>query len=183
MTVPALPASQSSGGTAGVSWANGVRSLLGYLRDDRPAFKGVATDGSTTPASLSTGSLADWGFGAAGVFNPAPTVNIGGWLPDAASATPEPLAVPETGIYVVTVTALFDTNTSGRRAVVVRKNGGTVSDAQMVAAPATGGGTHISVSTVEPFSAGDLLNVGVFQSSGVSLSTTAWLSAYWVVDT
>jgi hypothetical protein len=83
------------------------------------------------------------------------------------------LTAPIDGVYAISVNLEFDTNNTGNRYFVVKLNGATY-----LAAPAinaTGGGLNTGMSFVRQYklTAGDYIEVYVFQNSGGSLNIKA----------
>lgn len=87
------------------------------------------------------------------------------------STNPERLTVPSGcgGVYVISAAMEFAFNVSGRRAMLIRKNGNTVGQQEWQAN--SNDKTYMSISAIIDLDAGDYITIGVFQSSGGSLDT------------
>lgn len=186
MTVPALPSDDSAGQIWTAAKVNAIYDHLQWWRDTRPVFKGAAfgVDGSK-PESVPNNALTTFGFGAAGSFNTTPLINVGSFTVDGAEADPEPLHVPETGIYWVAAYVDFDANTTGRREIKVNLAGTAVAGLMVNISSASAGDCRVGVSGIVDITATtqDIL-LEVFQNSGAELDTGAvYLSMVWMQST
>ncbi len=92
------------------------------------------------------------------------------------------LTAPEAGLYAIGCVAAFATNTSGYRAIRIRKNG-SATLAQWNQTPVSGTWTLLEGATLIKLSAGDYVEVEVYQNSGGSLAvkTTSDLTPlFWM---
>lgn len=80
------------------------------------------------------------------------------------------LAAPITGLYVIGGHVRFAANSSGRRDVFVRVNGSTQIAVSRNSAPHATDDTYLSVATAYRLTAGDYVELCVFQNSGGSLN-------------
>ena len=168
MAVPTVPANLASGAVYPESFADDVRDLLAFLRDDRPILRVSAPN-----ASLSSGATHDLDL------SDAATYNVGGWTDT--STTYDGWNVPETGMYCVTVLATFAANATGYRAVTMSDEGASAVHIRSIAATAgTGSGTRMTATGLHYFTAGDEVGVEVIQNSGIALDISGWLMAHWV---
>ena len=179
MAVPSLPSALNAGDFVSNAWVDAVRSNQAWFLDDRPVFKGQATGASSTTVGDSTAT--EFAFGQNGSFAFAPTINVGGWSLKTIEANPESLEVPESGIYLLTGSVTWTSNSTGYRQMAVRDGGsgisglGAIQDARV--------GSWQSVSGVADLAAGDLLDFELYQSGGTGLVATVYLSAIWMQST
>ncbi|MCA9835563.1 MAG: hypothetical protein KC422_01550 [Trueperaceae bacterium] len=96
----------------------------------------------------------------------AESFDIGGFHDNATNNTR--LTVPEAGIYQINALIAWETNGTGDRLLTVLKNG-TLTQLSDTKTPVTGSSTSQSLSGMLELSAGDFLEVSVFQSSGTEL--------------
>jgi hypothetical protein len=97
------------------------------------------------------------------------TEDVGGFW---AAGQPTRLTIPTSGVYVVTTHITFDQHATGFRYVAFRLNGGsaTVGHQKTQAHAVDGlGYPNLSTGTVRRFTAGDYLEIEVFQNSGGNL--------------
>ncbi|MEW2518124.1 hypothetical protein [Actinacidiphila alni] len=77
------------------------------------------------------------------------------------------------GTYSVQASVCWATNTTGFRASRITKNGTTVPTSEQITAPVTGFATTAFTATDVALAVGDYIELGGYQSSGGSLSTTS----------
>ena len=77
------------------------------------------------------------------------------------------------GTYLVGATLQFADNATGNRQVAIRLNGSTLLDVRTFPAYSTGGGSMLGTATLYAFSAGDYVEVRVYQNSGAALDVVA----------
>lgn len=94
------------------------------------------------------------------------------------------ITIPETGLYTIFASATIAANATGRRSLTVRKNAAGVAGAgTAVFALNTGGSTGTFGTVVEgckdyPLTAGDYIEMFMFQDSGGSLALTVGADLY-----
>lgn len=87
------------------------------------------------------------------------------------SSNTDRLTAPVTGLYAFGATVQFASNATGRRQVTLTVNGTEVAADERV--PVNGAVTIISVSSAWQLTAGDIVRVAVFQTSGGALNVQA----------
>ena len=186
MAVPSLPTALNAGDVVSNAWVDSVRENLAWFRDDRPVFKGYGWDGVASPANeIATATTTAQSFGNAGSFaqitglGTNPYINVGGWTVYAADPNPEALLVPETGIYLLTASAQWDTNSTGYRDLRVLINGSTEKGAR-VQDVAGAAGDYQTVTVVADLAANNQIDMNVYQNSGSTLTLTTYFSAVWM---
>ena len=182
MAVPSNPANLANGDTYPESFADDVRDLLVFFRDDRPMLKLRANDsegGATQTVATSTDAEAAFSDGA-GNFLASETVNVGGFT--AGDSGDVGVYVPETGVYRFTAWASFDASTTGYRRLGLLDEGNLIAGSQTRVA-ATGSATidtDIHAESIHYFTAGDEAGVQVYQNSGGNLSVTIYMTLEWL---
>ena len=180
MTIPPLPTALDTDDVVDNDQVDKVRALLGFLRDERPVFRGQAY--YPTLNEIPDASPQSAGFGVAGSFHYTPAVNVGGWTVNGADSDPESLVVPETGIYLLIGSAQWGASSGGFRQVwpVINSSGitalGSVHDVD------TAINHQQQFSHVFDLTAGDELDLRFYQNSGSALTVTAYLSAIWLTS-
>ena len=98
------------------------------------------------------------------------------------------LSINTTGLYVITISAAFDTNTTGvNREILIDKGTSSSLSSVLCAASLTWGANgygDLNASIVAPLTAGDTIQAFAFQNSGGALnilgSSTRIFSATWI---
>jgi hypothetical protein len=83
------------------------------------------------------------------------------------------------GLYLLTANANFASNSTGRRALLFRKNGSTTF-AQSEWGNSASNAPHMNLSSMIDMVAGDYVEVFVFQSSGGNLNISTYLNASFI---
>ena len=86
------------------------------------------------------------------------------------STDPKRLTIATAGVYLITGNVQFDNAGTGVRALYIRKNGSTTVAQGMVASPSSSSPAYVTATTIENLSAGDYLELGVYQTSGSALN-------------
>lgn len=96
------------------------------------------------------------------------------------STNPTRLVAASSGVYQVQAFVSFAANPTGTRHVFMKQNGAGTDflDEVRQAVTASGFATRISTGTLVRLSAGDYVEIGVFQSSGATLSIESALSSF-----
>ena len=194
MTVPSLPPTQSAA-VAPVSWPNDARTMLGWFRDDAPAFrhKAYARDASSNINRVEHNTLTTFGFGDDTAASPgwfytpgsgaAPrSFVVGNWLPKVAEANPSSLLVPEAGIYWLKAWVEFSPSAAGQFWVILMVNGSAITEGSSVneAVSPTASTVRVETSDLLDLSANDEIDIQVYQSTGSAItSVDVWLAADW----
>lgn len=105
-----------------------------------------------------------------------------------AAGTVTGLSINTTGLYVITISAAFDTNTTGvNREILIDKGTASTLTTVLAAASLTWGANgyaDLNASIVAPLTAGDTVQAFAFQNSGGALNmlgaTTRIFSATWI---
>lgn len=179
-----VPADKADADVWGASDVNLINDHLGWMRDDRPAFRGAAIG----DAFLAPGSAVEWGFGTAPeTFFASATMNVGSWT---VAANPNSdgyynLVVPASGIYSGVWKARFDADTAGSRQLSPQLNGNTISYSSTVVTPALAGSATIMAAPFLVDASKDAeLSLHATQNSGSGLKlSSVSLSIYWAQAT
>lgn len=169
MTVPALPATQSTGGTATASYANSIRALLAFFRDDVPVLK-VQNNGAQ---SINDATETDVDFSG------TPLINVGGWTNS--PTTYDGWNVPETGVYEIITFGSFASDTDGYRYIVPTDEGTNIVGARLDTGSAgSASTTGVVAVTYHYFTAGDELGANAYHTAGAAINLNAYLMARWL---
>lgn len=178
MVVPALPSSQSSGAVAPVSWADDVRDLLEFLRDDRPLFRGRAVE-----TLFNSGVTNERGFGVgASTFSNTPITNVGGFTVSSSANTSSQynLEVPEAGYYEGFWNVEFAAGTTGTRILTPQYNSAGITGTSISSDPTSAGVKSMSVPFAVDCSVDDELSLDITHSNGSGLNTIVTLFVRWI---
>jgi hypothetical protein len=166
------PATWSTNETATAAKFNAqIRDNIGWLATDKFRCKAVRT---AAQSILSQGSPVT-----PVAFNAADEFDVGSMHDPATNNTRITVPTGGAGVYAVTANVTFQGNSSGRRLVSLLKNGVT-EQWGWSAAPDTIGTTRASVASFMQLIATDYVELGVLQTSGVSLNVDyADLTLVW----
>lgn len=188
MTVPPLiPTSVNNRVFGAADWKL-IRSLLAQFRDSAPTFKGDLEGGGFQGITVPTNTLVLYGGSVIpdDGFATTPDINVGGWTVATEGAEPLGVVVPQTGVYLVSGWAYWETEDDvspvSRRVVTVLRNRAGIKAAENEIPPSPGvRETRHEASTLVRLNEGDELHVGVLQSAGFTLNAfPVTLSAQWI---
>ncbi len=186
MAVPALPTALDTDDIVDNDQVDDIRAMLEFFRETKPYFKGRAratAASSTNEWTVASATTTVFGLGSSGsIHYPSDATNIGGWTVNGVDANPESLVVPETGRYRITMWINFSGNTAGRRQIALLVDGSVPEvDARTRRAPSPVSTTSFSHTVDVYLTAGQELDIQVFQDSGSTLDCEVWLTAEFIL--
>lgn len=188
MAVPSVPSDDSDGNDWTASKVNVIYDHLGWHMTSAPLFLGigytgvgVAPTGFTGGMDVTTATNTTVGFGTGGTFANTPNINVGSWTVQGSDSDPESLVVPESGYYRISVYVEWEDNAANQRVAWLLKNGSLVSNmGSGLTYGSTAGMAANSFSGLIDLTAGDQLDMRVWQNSGSTLEIRGYLHAEWV---
>jgi hypothetical protein len=183
MAVPASPTNLANGAVLTEAWVDSVRDWVVFDRGTRPLLKVVCSFdlASAVETLVPFNASGDWN-NSGGVTTTVP-VNRGTWVPAVSGSG---IPVPETGVYRLSATGEFAGDTTPSQRYLHLQDDATDITGGMVRVggyESAAASTGLSVSTLRFFTAGDEVNMNVYQNAGDFLTSTFVLTAEWLGST